>query len=78
MHIEITSIYFGVMRQDLLMNSDVSVENLQRVRHADRGLLLLLTPGLVPTCLVRSVGTCMCSTVETSLYENCFVFLNEF
>ena len=33
---------------------------MQRVRHANRGRLLLRTPGPVP------FGTCICSTVETS------------
>ena len=34
----------------------VSIEHLQRVRHANRGRLLLRTPGPVP------FGTCICST----------------
>ena len=38
----------------------VSIEHLRRVWHADRGRLLLRTPGPVP------FGTCICSTVETS------------
>ena len=41
---------------DLLPNCEVSIEHLQRVRHANRGRLLLRTPGPVP------FGTCICST----------------
>ena len=40
---------------------------MQRVRHANRGRLLLRTPGPVPH------GTCMCSNVETDLSWTCLV-----
>ena len=39
---------------------EVSIEHLQRVRHANRGRLLLRTPGPVP------FGICKCSFVETT------------
>ena len=38
---------------------EVSIEHLQRVRLANRGRLLLRTPGDIP------FGTCICSNVET-------------
>ena len=41
---------------------------LQRVRLANRGCLLLRTPGLVP------FGTCICSNVETILSWTCHVY----
>ena len=41
---------------------------LQRVRLANRGRLLLRTPGPVP------FGTCICSNVETILYWTCHVY----
>ena len=41
---------------------------LQRVRHANRGHLLLQTPGPV------SFGTCLCSNVETILSGTCHVY----
>ena len=41
---------------------------LQRVRLANRGRLLLRTPGLVP------FGTCICSNVETILSWTCHVY----
>ena len=41
---------------------------LQRVRLANRGRLLLRTPGLVP------FGTCICSNVETILSRTCHVY----
>ena len=47
---------------------EVSVEHLQRVRLANRGRLLLRTPGPVP------FGTCICSYVETILSWTCRVY----
>ena len=41
---------------------------LQRVRLANRGRLLLRTPGPVP------FGTCVCSNVETILSRTCHVY----
>ena len=41
---------------------------LQRVRLANRGRLLLRTPGPVP------FGTCICSNVETILSWTCYVY----
>ena len=41
---------------------------LQRVRLANRGRLLLWTPGPVP------LGTCICSNVETILSWACHVY----
>ena len=43
------------------------VQGSQRVRHANRGRLLLRTPGPVP------LWTCMCSNVETNLSWTCLV-----
>ena len=47
---------------DFTLLYEVSIEHLQRVRHANRGRLLLRTP-----------GTCMCSYVETNLSWTCLV-----
>ena len=43
---------------------EVSIEHLQRVRHANRGRLLLRTPGPIP------YGICKCSFVETTETES--------
>ena len=51
----------------LLPNFGGFNRTLQRVRLANRGRLLLLTPGLVP------FGTCICSNVETILSWTCHV-----
>ena len=45
----------------------VSTEHLQRVRLANRGRLLLRTPGPV------QFWTCMCVNIKTSLYRICLV-----
>ena len=47
---------------------EVSIEHLQRVRLANRGRLLLRTPGPVP------LGTCICSNVETIHSWTCHVY----
>ena len=47
---------------------EVSIGHLQRVRLADRGRLLLGTPGPV------RFGTCICSNVETILSWTCHVY----
>ena len=46
----------------------VSIEHLQQSWQADRGRLLLRTPGPVP------FGTCICSNVETILSWTCHVY----
>ena len=46
---------------------EVSIGHLQRVRLANRGRLLLRTPGSAP------FGTCICSNVETILSWTCHV-----
>ena len=46
---------------------EFSIENLQRVRQANRGRLFLRTSGLVP------FGTCICSNVETIHSWTCHV-----
>ena len=52
----------------LLPNFGGFHRTLQRVRLANRGRLLLRTPGPVP------FGTCICSNVETILYWTCHVY----
>ena len=52
----------------LLPNFGGLHRNLQRVRLANRGRLLLRTPGPVP------VGTCICSNVDTILSWTCHVY----
>ena len=52
----------------LLPNFGGFHRTLQRVRLANRGRLLLRTPGPVP------FGTCICSNVETILSWNCHVY----
>ena len=47
---------------------EVSIGHLQRVRLANRGYLLLRTPGPVP------FGNCICSNVETILSWTCHVY----
>ena len=51
-----------------LPNSGGFHRTLQRVRLANRGRLLLRTPGPVP------FGTCICSNVETILSWTCHVY----
>ena len=53
---------------DLLPNFGGFHGTLQRVRLANRGRLLLRTPGPVP------FGTCICSNVETILSWTCHVY----
>ena len=52
----------------LLLNFGGFHRTLQRVRLANRGCLLLRTPGPVP------FGTCICSNVETILSWTCHVY----
>ena len=52
----------------LLPNFGCFHRTLQRVRLANRGRLLLRTPGHVP------FGTCICSNVETILFWTCHVY----
>ena len=52
----------------LLPNFGGFHRTLQRVRLANRGRLLLPTPGPVP------FGTCVCSNVETILSRTCHVY----
>ena len=52
----------------LLPNFGGFHRTLQRVRLANRGRLLLRTPGPVP------FGTCICSNVETILFWICHVY----
>ena len=52
----------------LLPNFGGFLRTLQRVRLANRGRLLLRTPGPVP------FGTCICSYVETILFWTCHVY----
>ena len=52
----------------LLLNFGGFHRTLQRVRLANRGRLLLRTPGPVP------FGTCICSNVETILSWTCHVY----
>ena len=53
---------------DLLPNFEGFHRTLQRVRLANRGRLLLRTPGPVP------FGKCICSNVETILSWTCHVY----
>ena len=53
---------------DLITNDGGFHRTLQRVRLANRGRLLLRTPGPVP------FGTCICSNVETILSWTCHVY----
>ena len=53
---------------DLITNFGYFHRTLQRVRLANRGRLLLRTPGHVP------FGTCICSNVETILSWTCHVY----
>ena len=57
-----------ITKFDLLPNFGGFHRTLQRVRLANRGRLLLRTPGPVP------LGTCICSNVETILSWACHVF----
>ena len=50
----------------------VSMEHLRRVWHADRGRLLLRTPGPVP------LGTCICSTCWDQSFSELVVILPDY
>ena len=52
----------------IILFLEVSIEHLQRVRLANRGRLLLRTPGPIP------FGTCTCSNVGTRYSWTCHVY----
>ena len=61
--------YLAYYRFDVItLFHELSIGRLQRVRLANRGRLLLRTPGHVP------FGTCICSNVETIPSWTCYIY----